>query len=191
LGGARGTNFQVYRNLFITFFLIGLWHGASWNFALYGTGHALAMILARYLRKRRERLGKPVQPEGSESMWGIVWRVFVTFHFVVLMRILFRSATQHGETLSSADALASAGAVADKLFLGAQWAHVSVLTPWLTFLLVGSYVVHWTPRRWVEATWVGYRKLPFAVQGAIMILIVLLATALADGKPPAFEYFNF
>lgn len=191
LGGARGTNFQVYRNLFITFFLIGLWHGASWNFALYGTGHALAMILARFLRKRREASGKPVKPEGSETVWGIVWRVFVTFHFVVLMRILFRSATQHGETLSSADALASAGAVADKLFLGAQWAHVSVLTPWLTFLLVGSYLVHWTPRRWVEMTWVGYRKLPFALQGAIMILIVLLATALADGKPPAFEYFNF
>lgn len=191
LGGARGTNFQVYRNLFVTFFLIGLWHGASWNFALYGTGHAFAMITHRWIRKRKEARGVPDKP-GSEKLdaFGVFWRVFVTFHFVVLMRILFRSATQDGVTLSSADALAKAGAVTRQLFAG-EWSAITVMTPWLWALLIGAYVVHWTPRRWVEATWVGFRKLPFVAQGAIMISIVLFASALADGKPPAFEYFQF
>jgi len=187
LGGARGGGLKVYRNLFITFFLIGLWHGASWNFALYGAGHALAMMLHRFLRKKG---GDKKEDAASQGIWGVFWRVFLTFHFVVLMRILFRSATQDGATLSSADAITKAGSVASKLFDG-QWEAISVMTPWLWTLLLGSYLVHWTPRRYVEATWVGYRKLPFVAQGAIMILIVLLATALADGKPPAFEYFNF
>ena len=186
LGGARGTSFQVYRNLFITFFLIGLWHGASWNFALYGTGHALAMILHRWFRKRRdEHKGEQYGP------LGIFWRFFITFHFVVLMRILFRSATQEGVTLSSADAFDKAGDVASQLFSAGQWSDITVMTPWLWALLIGAYVVHWTPRRWVEATWVGYRKLPFVAQGALLITVVLTAMALADGKPPAFEYFQF
>jgi len=184
LGGGRGTTLQVYRNLFVTFFLIGLWHGASWNFALYGVGHALAMIVHRWFRKRRGD-----RPEQNGPL-GIFWRVFITFHFVVLMRILFRSATQDGVTLSSVDALGKAGDVASQLFAG-QWSAVTVMTPWLWVLLIGAYLVHWTPRRWVEASWVGYRKLPFVAQGAILITVVLIAMALAEGKPPAFEYFQF
>ncbi len=37
LGGNRHGKFNTYRNLFLTMFLGGLWHGASWKFAVWGT----------------------------------------------------------------------------------------------------------------------------------------------------------
>lgn len=48
LGGNRGTEFNVYRNLFITMFLGGLWHGAAWNFILWGVFHGSILIIYRY-----------------------------------------------------------------------------------------------------------------------------------------------
>ena len=39
LGGNRKGKFRQYLNLIITMFLGGLWHGASWNFVLWGTFH--------------------------------------------------------------------------------------------------------------------------------------------------------
>ena len=34
LGGSRGGKFSTYRNLFITFLISGIWHGAAWNFVI-------------------------------------------------------------------------------------------------------------------------------------------------------------
>ena len=45
LGGNRKVKFRQYLNLIITMFLGGLWHGASWNFVLWGTFHGVALAL--------------------------------------------------------------------------------------------------------------------------------------------------
>lgn len=45
LGGSRGPRWTLYRNLMITMFLGGLWHGASWNFVLWGCLHGLALCI--------------------------------------------------------------------------------------------------------------------------------------------------
>jgi D-alanyl-lipoteichoic acid acyltransferase DltB (MBOAT superfamily) len=57
LGGNRGGNFQTYRNLMLTMLLGGLWHGASWNFLLWGFLHGAILIGHRLFTagKARER----------------------------------------------------------------------------------------------------------------------------------------
>jgi len=47
LGGNRKGPTRTFLNLFITMFLGGLWHGASWNFALWGTLHGLFLAIER------------------------------------------------------------------------------------------------------------------------------------------------
>tara|TARA_R110000744_G_scaffold302163_1_gene411195 strand:+ start:14949 stop:16367 length:1419 start_codon:yes stop_codon:yes gene_type:complete len=47
LGGNRKGTKRVYLNLIIVFFLTGLWHGASWNFIVWGLFHGLFLILER------------------------------------------------------------------------------------------------------------------------------------------------
>lgn len=47
LGGNRVSPQRIYLNLFIVFLLTGLWHGASWNFVIWGMIHGLFMIIER------------------------------------------------------------------------------------------------------------------------------------------------
>lgn len=51
LGGSRGSAARTYVNLWITMFLVGIWHGASWNFVLYAALQACAMTYNRYCRQ--------------------------------------------------------------------------------------------------------------------------------------------
>lgn len=48
LGGSRGSTWQVLRNLFIVWALTGLWHGASWNFVVWGLWFFIFLVLERY-----------------------------------------------------------------------------------------------------------------------------------------------
>lgn len=47
LGGNRVGNFRLYFNLTLVFFLTGFWHGASWNFIVWGLFHGLFLIIER------------------------------------------------------------------------------------------------------------------------------------------------
>ena len=47
LGGNRHGIWNTYRNLIIVFFLTGLWHGASWNFVLWGLFHGFFILIER------------------------------------------------------------------------------------------------------------------------------------------------
>ncbi|HEX3868873.1 MAG TPA: MBOAT family protein [Pirellulales bacterium] len=48
LGGNRGKPWQTYRNLLIVFLLCGLWHGASWNFVVWGLFHGVFLVAERW-----------------------------------------------------------------------------------------------------------------------------------------------
>ena len=57
LGGNRGNKIRTYRNLLIVFFVTGLWHGASWNFIIWGLYHGLFLLIERAgLGKRLEKI---------------------------------------------------------------------------------------------------------------------------------------
>ncbi len=184
LGGGRGTPLKVYRNLFITFLLIGLWHGADVAFLVYGAGHATAMCINRYLRKRRERLGI----ELKLGVFGTVWRVLLTLHFVALMRVLF-AADAYGER-ENISSFAKAGEVFAALGEGTYTA-VSIMTPTVWAILIGSYLWHWTPRSWTEASFHAFRRLPFVVQGLVFGLVLLAIQLLSTGQRIPFQYFQF
>jgi len=47
LGGSRKGSLITYRNLLVVFFLCGLWHGASWNFVIWGLFHGIFLVLER------------------------------------------------------------------------------------------------------------------------------------------------
>jgi alginate O-acetyltransferase complex protein AlgI len=57
LGGNRKGKIRTYANLLLTMLLGGLWHGASWNFVIWGGYHGLALGIERALWGREERKG--------------------------------------------------------------------------------------------------------------------------------------
>ena len=50
LGGNRNGTFLTYLNLGFVFFVTGLWHGASWNFVIWGLFHGFFMVVERLVK---------------------------------------------------------------------------------------------------------------------------------------------
>ena len=82
LGGNRRGQRRTYVNLMITMLLGGLWHGASWNFVIWGGAHGLGLAVNRYWGKTFK--AKPT-PIGRFVAW------FFTFLFVCVIWVLFRA----------------------------------------------------------------------------------------------------
>ncbi|WP_232064510.1 MBOAT family O-acyltransferase [Rhodocytophaga rosea] len=62
LGGSRRSQLITYRNLLTVFFLTGLWHGASWNFVVWGLFHGFFIILERIgLNSLLKKSYQPIQ----------------------------------------------------------------------------------------------------------------------------------
>lgn len=62
LGGNRGTLLRTIINLLLVFFATSIWHGASWNFVLWGMSHGVFMMLERLgLEKLLKRAGPFIQ----------------------------------------------------------------------------------------------------------------------------------
>jgi alginate O-acetyltransferase complex protein AlgI len=78
LGGSRGSEPAIYRNLLITMILGGLWHGADWTFAVWGAYHGILLVLFR--------VGRPWWNKLPSLLHGPV-----TFVLVVIGWVFFRS----------------------------------------------------------------------------------------------------
>lgn len=80
LGGSRAGQVRTYINIFIVFFISGIWHGAGWTFVIWGILHGLASIINRMWRQT-----KIVMPK-----W-LAW--LITFSFVNAAWVFFRATT--------------------------------------------------------------------------------------------------
>jgi alginate O-acetyltransferase complex protein AlgI len=85
LGGNRKGVWRTYVNLAVVMILGGLWHGASWNFILWGSLHGSGLAIHRFLTERKA-FPKLPQTVGSFASW------LLTFVFVVTAWVPFRSA---------------------------------------------------------------------------------------------------
>lgn len=90
LGGNRKGTFNTYRNLTLTMILGGLWHGAAWNFVLWGVYHGFILVLFRRFEKR------PIHAEpwsGAYPKTTVVAKWVITFTLIMYSWLLFRSAS--------------------------------------------------------------------------------------------------
>jgi len=88
LGGNRKGNIRTYINLSLTMLLGGLWHGASWNFVIWGGMHGGALAFERGL--------------GKKSLFSALpsfVNVMITFIVVLITWVFFRAATLHDAML--------------------------------------------------------------------------------------------
>lgn len=79
LGGNRQGAARMYGNLFITFFISGIWHGAAWTFVIWGTLHALGVMLTRELERSafyRDRVPKLAKQLGVFAFVCFSWIFF-------------------------------------------------------------------------------------------------------------------
>lgn len=90
LGGNRLGRLRTYANLLITMVLGGLWHGASWNFVVWGALHGIALAFTRFVHEWRGVA--PHLPLLPGKFYRILSILF-TFHLVCLGWVFFRAPT--------------------------------------------------------------------------------------------------
>lgn len=163
LGGNRCSKFRNCLNLLITFFVSGLWHGASWLFVLWGMLHGFALVIHRIWSKFLN-LKMPVLPAR-----------LLTFFFVFLAWIPFRATD-----LSEAEQLLKA------MFLPASW---SFGAPdgkaCLYFAAAAGIILFLTPAADMEK-----KFRPTWCNGLLTITLILISMFCFVKYSP-FIYFNF
>lgn len=178
LGGNRKGKIRTYLNLFLTMLLGGLWHGASWNFIVWGGLHGMALAVHKYVRSLLGR-AKNYRSTG----WKRFFAVVLTFHFVCFCWIFFRNTTFEGSaTMIRQIFTAFHPELAGQLFTGY----------WKVFLLMGvGYLLHACPDRWQEACSRGMIRLPLVGQALVLILLVYLVMQVKSSDIQPFIYFQF
>ncbi len=77
LGGNRCSKRRMYLNLWIVFLLSGLWHGANWNFVIWGAYHGFWLVLERLgLSKFYEKIGKAPSVIITFFLAMVGWAIF-------------------------------------------------------------------------------------------------------------------
>ncbi|MCK6504261.1 hypothetical protein L6R53_12805 [Myxococcota bacterium] len=177
MGGSKvqgGAQWKVYRNIMLTLLIIGVWHGASWNFVVYGLLHGLGVAWCRWRRKVTGR--KPDDP--LPTAWAYAWRWALTFHFVVLARILFRAEDLPGSWQMFTGLF-------DPTFLMPRFS----LLAWA--VLVVGYAAHFTPIRWAEAAERWFQGRGPLVWAAAAAAVAAGCMTLGGGEQLAFVYYQF
>lgn len=168
LGGSRGGRWKTYRNLFITMLLGGLWHGAAWNFVIWGAFHGAGLAVERLTRRA---LGKAL----NLPRWlGAI----VTFHVVCFLWVFFRAETFEG-------------ALAVLAQLGAGLGGVSNLTRNVVLVMFLGFVTHFFPQRWWDRVLRAFVRAPAVLQAAAAVATLHLAQLAAESGAAPFIYFQF
>ena len=80
LGGSRCSRIRNYWNIFVTFLVSGIWHGANWTFVVWGVMHGVCQIIEKMLGEQRCRYGR----------LGKAVKIAITFLIVNFAWIFFR-----------------------------------------------------------------------------------------------------
>jgi D-alanyl-lipoteichoic acid acyltransferase DltB (MBOAT superfamily) len=94
LGGNRKGTISTYVNIIITMLLGGLWHGASWNFVIWGGLHGIYLSIHKMMLK-----GEKIPERITKLNLSTVLKVFLTYCLVLFTWLFFRSTSWDMTTL--------------------------------------------------------------------------------------------
>jgi alginate O-acetyltransferase complex protein AlgI len=173
LGGNRKGEIRTHVNLMLTMLIGGLWHGASWNFVIWGGIHGCYLLIERLLRRFAPRIA------WFDSVAGQFLLAMITFFLVCITWIFFRSKDLHGSLALLGAAFGFGGGPP---MLPTQEIVVVLAT------VVGLLASHWTLRQRGLEDWLAHAS-ENTLTG--IWVVMLAATLLAQGTGDAFIYFQF
>ena len=92
LGGSRVAKWKKQRNLFIVFLVSGLWHGASWNFIIWGALHGTFSLIENYTQSFQDKFYSAIGVKNRKVLYDTL-RILVVFVLVTFAWIFFRATT--------------------------------------------------------------------------------------------------
>lgn len=191
LGGSRGSRWLTNRNLLLTMTLGGLWHGASWNFVVWGVFHGLALVVHREFTFLKDKIA-PLK-NFVESKLGNLLSMVLTFHAVCIGWVFFRV-----QEIGTAFNIVKKMVLFSPVFAGAEAQshqflvlqnHLPVVVV-ISIVLLALLLLTNIPLSIMNEKNI-FRKMPAPVVGIFsMLLILAMIIFLPDGTQP-FIYFQF
>lgn len=185
-------HFTTNINLMLTMLIGGLWHGASWNFVIWGALNGLGLVIYKYWQR--------ISPWADKRKWiNRVWGVFLTFQFITFTRIWFRtgSHTSWNELDEKHDILYelfSANTMLSQIINHFEFAIVPdiISAYWKFFVvLILGFIIHWLPMK--QKLW--YREIFIQMNWGLKVLVCTLAIFIGfqvmGGGIKPFIYFQF
>lgn len=178
LGGSKGSQTKVIRNVFIIFLVSGFWHGANWTFIIWGGLNALYFLPLLLLNRNRINTNVVAQNGGLPSITEVL-AMGITFGLTTIAWVFFRA-----ESVKTAG-LYLLGIIDKTLFT------IPEIRPTFLILLIGLFMgIEWMGRKQlyaIESLWLGHsRMLRWTFYYGIVIVIFLFG-----GKEQEFIYFQF
>ena len=163
-------------NLMITMLLGGLWHGASWNFVIWGGLNGLGVVWYKYWSK--------ISPfKNSKHILVRIYAIALTFIFISVVRIFFRA--QDLETVQL---------MSNQIFNNFN-AHliwdVIVGYKWVMSMIVVGLVLHWLPQTTKDKFKNFFIDSSDTVKIAMSIVIVFVIIQFISSGLQPFIYFQF
>jgi alginate O-acetyltransferase complex protein AlgI len=168
LGGSRVKKSRAYMNILIVWMLTGLWHGAAWNFVIWGLYFAVLLIIEkRLLLKQLEK----------SRVWGHIYVCVL----VILSFVIF-NASSMGQVFSDIGGMFGAGGVplisAEAVYYLKSYA-----------VTLGLAIVGATP---IPKHVAGRIKcVKYLEPIVVLVLLVVITACLVDGSFNPFLYFRF
>ena len=175
LGGNQVSKSKWLRNIFIVWMLTGLWHGASWNFVLWGLGFAVLLMAEKLLYK--ERLEK------THVLKHVYVLLFVTLSFVLFNASSLKEAASQIGAMFGADGLPLVSA--ESLYYAKSYA--------VTFLIavIGATPLCKNVVSKLAETARGAQVLAILQPVWLVLLLAACTAFLVDGSFNPFMYFRF
>ncbi|MCI0713117.1 MAG: MBOAT family protein [Chloroflexi bacterium] len=177
LGGNRKGTLRTYINLYIVFFLTGLWHGASWTFVIWGLIHGTFMVLERIgLEAVLERLWSPIQHVYMLLVVMFTWVFFRAESLDYALDYLWRMVNFSGDSLQNPLAL----------YLNPELQLVIVLG-----VIFSIPVVQYIENRTADNRIIQDGVVPVLQFATTSVLLFVSLSYLASGSHNPFIYFRF
>ena len=177
LGGNRGGKILTYRNLLMTMILGGLWHGAAWNFILWGIYQGIILCLWRIVDLSLSFSNK-----------------FLNTTVKIINIFFFFQVTCYGWLLFRANSLDQVKSYTYNLFADLSWSSLtSIIVPRPTLAaLVGIPVLILFDIIYFRLDDIHYyRKWPRPLRAAFYALLIFLTLMGVSNAPSEFIYFQF
>ena len=196
LGGNRKGEIRMYINYMIVFFLSGLWHGAGWNFILWGMMHGILYVITKWILNNRKTSVIGKKRNIGKTISGIL-----TFCYVSIAWVYFRaSSVEQANTLlmnivTKPWALPGSG-FTDAFNLGEFWYILKILKiaalPYADYylMILFSVVVLWMTFFGKNIDELAAKFRPTILNSIITAVIFIWCVVSLSGVS-TFLYFNF
>lgn len=122
LGGNRTTVYKHIRNMMIVWILTGLWHGASWNFVLWGLYYGIILVIEKYITGQYlDKLPKVLQHLFTMIIIMIGWSLFANTDIYRMNHFLISMFHLNGNNLYDASSLFILKNYFIYFFIGILW----------------------------------------------------------------------